>query len=34
MPPRAPNCARTSSYWYHSHSGLQEQEGVYGAIII
>lgn len=22
------------TYWYHSHSGLQEQEGVYGAIII
>jgi len=22
------------SYWYHSHSGFQEQTGVYGAIII
>ncbi len=22
------------TYWYHSHSGLQEQAGVYGAIVI
>jgi FtsP/CotA-like multicopper oxidase with cupredoxin domain len=22
------------TYWYHSHSGLQEQSGVYGAIVI
>ncbi|WP_271411401.1 copper resistance system multicopper oxidase [Pseudomonas sp. Q1-7] len=22
------------TYWYHSHSGLQEQEGVYGPIVI
>ena len=22
------------TYWYHSHSGLQEQRGVYGAIVI
>jgi CopA family copper-resistance protein len=22
------------TYWYHSHSGFQEQQGVYGAIII
>ena len=25
---------QNGTYWYHSHSGLQEQEGVYGAIII
>ncbi len=25
---------QSGTYWYHSHSGLQEQEGVYGAIII
>ncbi|MHB8747190.1 MAG: copper resistance system multicopper oxidase, partial [Gammaproteobacteria bacterium] len=25
---------QTGTYWYHSHSGLQEQTGVYGAIII
>ena len=24
----------TGTYWYHSHSGLQEQAGIYGAIII
>jgi L-ascorbate oxidase len=24
----------TGTYWYHSHSGLQEQQGVYGAIVI
>lgn len=24
----------TGTYWYHSHIGLQEQRGVYGAIII
>lgn len=22
------------TYWYHSHSGLQEQQGIYGAIVI
>ena len=22
------------TYWYHSHSGFQEQSGVYGAIVI
>ena len=22
------------TYWYHSHTGLQEQEGLYGAIVI
>ncbi len=26
--------AQTGTYWYHSHSGLQEQTGMYGAIII
>jgi CopA family copper-resistance protein len=25
---------QTGTYWYHSHSGLQEQSGVYGPIII
>lgn len=25
---------QSGTYWYHSHSGFQEQEGVYGAIII
>ncbi len=26
--------AQTGTYWYHSHSGIQEQTGLYGAIII
>ncbi|MGR9085818.1 MAG: copper resistance system multicopper oxidase [Gammaproteobacteria bacterium] len=25
---------QSGTYWYHSHSGMQEQTGVYGAIII
>jgi CopA family copper-resistance protein len=25
---------QSGTYWYHSHSGLQEQRGVYGAIVI
>ena len=25
---------QNGTYWYHSHSGLQEQAGVYGAIVI
>ncbi len=25
---------QTGTYWYHSHSGLQEQSGVYGALIL
>ena len=25
---------QNGTYWYHSHSGVQEQEGLYGAIII
>ena len=25
---------QNGTYWYHSHSGLQEQEGVYGPIVI
>ena len=25
---------QNGTYWYHSHSGFQEQKGVYGAIII
>jgi len=25
---------QTGTYWYHSHSGMQEQTGLYGAIII
>jgi FtsP/CotA-like multicopper oxidase with cupredoxin domain len=24
----------SGTYWYHSHTGLQEQEGVYGSIVI
>ena len=26
--------AQTGTYWYHSHSGMQEQLGMYGAIVI
>ncbi|OVE79874.1 hypothetical protein BVY02_02065, partial [bacterium J17] len=25
---------QSETYWYHSHTGLQEQRGVYGAIVI
>lgn len=25
---------QNGTYWYHSHSGLQEQAGVYGAIVV
>lgn len=25
---------QSGTYWYHSHSGFQEQEGMYGAIIV
>lgn len=25
---------QSGTYWYHAHTGLQEQEGMYGAIII
>lgn len=25
---------QAGSYWYHSHSGFQEQEGMYGALVI
>ena len=25
---------QAGTYWYHSHSGLQEQEGLYGPIVI
>ena len=25
---------QTGTYWYHSHSGLQEQTGIYGPLII
>jgi FtsP/CotA-like multicopper oxidase with cupredoxin domain len=25
---------QSGTYWYHSHSGFQEQTGVYGSIII
>ncbi|MBN8762226.1 MAG: copper resistance system multicopper oxidase [Thiobacillus sp.] len=25
---------QTGTYWYHSHSGMQEQAGMYGAIVI
>ncbi len=41
-PPIGPGESRTfefllkhsGTYWYHSHTGLQEQRGVYGAIVI
>ncbi|MBC7367474.1 MAG: multicopper oxidase domain-containing protein [Undibacterium sp.] len=41
-PPIGPGETRTfefllkhsGTYWYHSHTGLQEQRGVYGAIVI
>lgn len=26
--------AQSGTYWYHSHSGFQEQTGIYGAIVI
>jgi FtsP/CotA-like multicopper oxidase with cupredoxin domain len=25
---------QSGTYWYHSHTGLQEQQGVYGAIVV
>ena len=25
---------QTGTYWYHAHSGGQEQEGLYGAMIV
>lgn len=28
------DAVQSGTYWYHSHSGFQEQTGVYGAIII
>ncbi|AMO68332.1 copper resistance system multicopper oxidase [Zhongshania aliphaticivorans] len=28
------NVQQSGTYWYHSHSGFQEQTGVYGAIVI
>ena len=42
MPPIGPGEERvfefpirqSGTYWYHSHTGLQEQKGVYGAIVI
>ncbi len=42
QPPIAPNTTFTyefpirqsGTYWYHSHSGLQEQRGLYGSIVI
>lgn len=41
-PPIIPGTSRTfefplkqaGTYWYHSHTGLQEQRGVYGSIVI
>ena len=41
-PPIGPGQSRTfefllkhsGTYWYHSHTGLQEQRGVYGAIVV
>jgi len=40
-PPIAPGASFTyeypithhGTYWYHSHTGLQEQQGVYGALV-
>jgi len=26
--------AQSGTYWYHSHSGMQEQTGLYGAIVV
>ena len=42
FPPIAPGTTFTyefpirqnGTYWYHSHTGLQEQRGVYGSIVI
>lgn len=42
FPPIRPNATFTyefpirqsGTYWYHSHTGLQEQSGVYGSIVI
>jgi CopA family copper-resistance protein len=28
------NVRQNGTYWYHSHSGFQEQRGVYGALVI
>ncbi|OUS28528.1 copper resistance protein CopA [Gammaproteobacteria bacterium 45_16_T64] len=28
------NAVQSGTYWYHSHSGFQEQTGAYGAIVI
>lgn len=28
------NLRQSGTYWYHSHSGFQEQTGLYGAIIV
>jgi CopA family copper-resistance protein len=28
------NVRQSGTYWYHSHSGMQEQTGLYGAIVI
>ncbi len=28
------NLRQSGTYWYHAHTGLQEQRGVYGAIVI
>ena len=25
---------QSGTYWYHSHSGFQEQQGVYGPLVI
>ena len=41
-PPILPGASHTfefplkhaGTYWYHSHTGLQEQQGVYGAIVV
>lgn len=42
FPPIAPDASFTyefpirqsGTYWYHSHTGMQEQQGVYGSIVI
>ena len=30
----ASRCGRRGTYWYHSHSGFQEQRGLYGPLVI
>ena len=32
--PTASRCSQCGTYWYHSHSGFQEQLGLYGPLVI